>query len=193
MGTARTIAFTQLICLALISGCGPTSIRDRTSEHESTLVRCARAEDIVVRFWYSVPYGEEPNIAAGPLILLPVSSQDTRLDTRPRWSMYVTLPELRAVIGVLNRSNLNWEESSGARRLVVDPLDLPKLGRERMEVALSCPVGSASTVLAGSQACPFLRNIYYALPDAKARDTMALWGGNVNCIMVSQRPSSPNK
>ena len=49
----------------------------------------------LIRFWYLPP---DNDLTPGPLIFLPVSSQDPRLDTRPAWVLYVSLSDLHNVV-----------------------------------------------------------------------------------------------
>jgi len=174
------------VILAVIAGgCARSNSRQaQTTAHQSVLERCQRADDVVVRFYYN-PAINEPNLAPGPLILLPVSSQDPRLGTRPGWSLYITLPELRSILRVLAQSRLEWRESNGPTRLVVDPFGLPQGHHDSMQVAISCPTGSADTDVKAGSVCPLLSKVYRSLTDAKAREAFAHWTGTVTCVVTN--------
>lgn len=179
-------SFVVLALVLAIVGCGctqPNSQGLQTGTHESVFERCLRADDVVVRLYYN-PMVNEPNLSPGPVIFLPVSSQDSRLNTRPGWSFYVALPELRGVLRVLAQSNLEWSESSAPMRLVVDPFDLPPGHHDSMQVAISCPNGSATAEVSERKVCPLLSDVYRSLSDAKAREALAHWTGSVSCVVV---------
>lgn len=157
--------------------------KPQTGTRGSVLERCEQADDVAVRFYYN-PMVNEPNFAPGPVIFLPVSPQDPRLGTRPGWSLYITLAELRGVLRVLAQSNLGWKESSSPMRLVVDPFDLPAGHHDSMQVAISCPNGSATAELEAKKVCPLLSEVYGSLGNPKARDAFAHWTGSVDCVVI---------
>ncbi|MFZ0233757.1 MAG: hypothetical protein WA211_02905 [Candidatus Acidiferrales bacterium] len=161
----------------------------RIGTRESVLERCEQADDVAVRFYYN-PMINEPNLAPGPVIFLPVSTQDPRLGTRPGWSLYITLAELRGVLRVLAQSNLEWKESSSPMRLVVDPFDLPAGHHDSMQVAISCPSGSATSEVEAKKVCPLLSEVYSSLGNPKAREAFAHWTGSVNCVVIRPRHGS---
>jgi hypothetical protein len=158
----------------------------QTGGRESFLERCERAEDVAVRFYYN-PMINQPNLSPSPLIFLPVSSQDPRLDTRPAWILYVVHTDLRSVLGVLGQSNLVWNESSVPTRLVVDPFDLPKDHHDSMQVALSAPTGSATAEVETKQVCDLLSNVSKSLSSPKAREAMVFYMGTVSCRSSANR------
>jgi hypothetical protein len=150
---------------------------------QSVLNRCESEDDVAIRLWY-LP--SDSNSTQGPLILLPTSSQDPRLDTRPAWILYVSLGEIHNVVRVLAQSNLRWKESSIPRKLVVDPLQLPHLGPHTMEIAVSYPTGSAIAEVTGDRVQPLIFKAYCALSSPKARESMAVWTGPMDCGRVVQ-------
>jgi hypothetical protein len=160
-----------------------------TEAHESVLERCQRADDVTLRFYYN-PTINEPNFSPGPVIFLPVSSQDPRLGTRPGWSLYITLADLRDVLHVLADSHPEWKESDSPKQLVVDPFALPQPHHTSMEVAVSCPTGSATAQVDARRICTLLSQVYGALNNAKARQAFAHWTGNVNCVVMKAEQSS---
>jgi hypothetical protein len=185
MNKTRSMAGLFISVVAWLSGCAHTTVQGNPSQ--SVLERCEAADDVALRFWYLPP---DTNSSPGPLILLPVSSQDPRLDTRPGWSLYVSLSDLHDVVRTLARSHLEWKESSAPEQLVVDPLQLPQLDRHTMEVAISYPNGSATARVKTDRICPLLSDVYSALVSPKARESMALWTGNVDCVMKPYQSSS---
>jgi len=160
--------------------------KPQTGTRGSVLERCEQADDVAVRFYYN-PMVNEPNFAPGPVIFLPVSSQDPRLGTRPGWSLYITLAELRGVLRVLSQSNLEWKESSSPMRLVVDPFDLPAGHHDSMQIAISCPSGSATAEVEARKVCPLLSEVYGSQGNPKAREAFAHWTGSVNCVVLGTR------
>lgn len=165
----------------------PAQPKSQKGTHESSVVEsCERAEDVAVRFYYN-PMINQPNLSPGPLIFLPVSSQDPRLDTRPAWILYVTHAELRSVLDVLNRSNLEWKESNVPTRLVVDPFDLPPGHHDSMQVAITCPTGSATAEVEAKQACGLLSEVARSLSRPKAREAMSFYAGTVSCPLNASR------
>lgn len=185
--------FEPLLVAALLvaTACGlvPSRATLQTGTRESAFQRCERADDVVLRFYYN-PMVNEPNFSPGPLILLPVSYQDPRLGTRPGWSLFVTLSDLRSVLNVLDNLHSEWKESDSPRQLVVDPSALPQPHHTSMEVAVSCPTGSATTEVEAKQVCPLLSQVYGALKNEKARGAFAHWTGNVTCVVVKSGRSS---
>jgi len=168
MKTTKLIIATLLLVAALY-GVVAAQSPSQTGTRESVARRCERAEDVAVRFYYN-PVINQPNLSPGPLIFLPVSSQDPRVNTRPAWILYVTHPDLRSVLGVLTQSNLEWKESSAVIRLVVDPFDLPQGHHDSMEVAISCPAGSATAEVDAEHACGLLSSVSESLSSPKARE-----------------------
>lgn len=165
--------------------------RTQPGAHQSVLKRYLRTDDVALRFYYN-PMVNEPNLSPGPVIFLPVSSQDPRLGTRPGWSLYITLADLRNVLEVLVNSHLAWKESDSPRQLVVDPFALPQPHHTSMEVAVSCPTGSAAAEVDAPRVCPLLSEVYGALANPRARQAFAHWTGSVDCVVVRPRrePSS---
>jgi hypothetical protein len=185
---SKLIAASLVLILASLPCCQHEP-KQRTAD-QSVVEHCETAEDIAVRFWYLPPNTDS---TPGPLILLPASSQDPRLDTRPAWVLYVSLSDLHSVVRVLAQSRLEWRESSAAKQLVVDPFQLPRLDRQTMEIAMSYPNRSAKTELKAERICPLLSRAYGALVSPKARETMAFWTGNVGCVMKLYQSSAPPK
>src|SRR5271157_2699905 len=164
----KTIKFIiALLLAASLYGVIRAQPAPQTGGHESVLERCERAEDVAVRFYYN-PTINQPNLSPSPIIFLPVSSQDPRLDMRPAWILYVTHADLRSVLGVLGQSNFEWKESSVPTRLVVDPFDLPKDHHDSMQVGVSCPTGSATAEVDAKRVCDLLSNVSRSLSSPKA-------------------------
>ena len=183
---AKSTAGLLLFVLASLLSCthAPTQ---GTTDH-SVVQRCEVAEDVAIRFWY-LPPGTDST--PGPLILLPASSQDPRLDTRPAWVLYASLSDLHRIARILGQSHLEWKESDAPRQLLVDPLQLPQLDRQTMEIAMSFPSGSATAELKTERICPLLSSVYGSLVSPKARESMAFWTGNVGCVMKPYQVSPP--
>lgn len=169
-----------LLVAGTVYGAVHAQPKSQTGTRKSVVEGCGRADDVAVRFYYN-PMINQPNVSPGPLIFLPVSSQDPRLDTRPAWILYVTHPELRSVLGLLNRSNLEWKESSVPTPLVVDPFDLPPGHHDSMQVAVSCPAGSAIAEVEAKQACGLLSGLARSLSSPKARQAMSFYAASVSC------------
>jgi hypothetical protein len=179
-----------VLVLLTVAPCLSSCRRTHTHEMRSQalLQRCESANDVAIRFFYS-PHSE---LAPGPLILLPASSQDPRLNTRPAWILYVSLEDLHRVVHVLDESHLEWKESAFPKQLVVDPLQLPHLDSQTMEISVSYPQGSGVAEIKTGRWCPLLSNVYGALDAAKARENMSIWTG-VDCVTKpSQKSVSPN-
>lgn len=185
MRTTKFIITTLLLATALygVLGAQPAS---QTGTHGSVLERCERAEDVAVRLYYN-PMINQPNLSPGPLIFLPVSSQDPRLDTRPAWILYVTHQDLRSVLSVLAEASLEWKESNVPIRLVVDPFDLPQRHHDSMQVAVSCPTGSATAEIEAKQVCGLLSNVSKSLGSPQARDAVTFYAGTVSCQSNANR------
>lgn len=169
-----------LLVAAAVYGAACAQPNSQKGTHESIVESCERAEDAAVRFYYN-PMINQPNLSPGPLIFLPVSSQDPRLDTRPAWILYVTHRELRSVLEVLNRLNLEWKESSVPARLVVDAFDLPPGHHDSMQMAITCTTGSATAEVEAKQACGLLSQVARSLSNPKAREAMSFYAGTVSC------------
>jgi hypothetical protein len=186
MNKSHAIAALLLLVTVPLSNCGDSQ-QKRTS-NQSIVLLCERADDVAVRFWY-LP--RDTDNTPGPLILLPTSSQDPRLDTRPNWILYVSLSNLHNVVRVLAQSNLEWKESGSPQTLVVDGLQLPQVGHT-MEIAISYPNGSATARVQEERVCGMLSDVYDGLLSPAARESMAFWTGNVDCVMkpYRQAPSS---
>lgn len=188
MNRSRLLIFLLLLAAAAFSvlQAKPAS---KLATQGSVVDRCEQAEDVVVRFYYN-PTINEPNLSPGPLILLPVSYQDPRLGTRPGWSLYVTLADLRNTLRVLIHANPEWKESESPKQLVVHPFDLPQPHHKSMELAISCPRGSATAEVEAGQVCSWLSKVYGALTNPKARQSFAHWTGSVSCVVVEPNHSS---
>jgi hypothetical protein len=155
--------------------------------------RSVKDEDVVVRFYYN-PFVDEPiNISPGPLILMPVSSQDPRLDTRQAWILYVTLPELRDVLRVLSQANLEWKESKAPKQLVVDPFDLPQPHHDSMEVAVTSRWESAVADAEAKRVCGLLSDLSNAVSNTKTRDGLAFYQRTISCLAPETQRSAPSK
>jgi len=186
MSKVKSMVGLVILLAAWLSNCANAIAQGKSSQ--SVLERGELAEDVAVRFWYLPP---DTDSSPGPLILLPVSSQDPRLDTRPAWVLYASLSDLHNVVRVLAQSHLDWKESKASKQLVVDPTQLPQLDRHTMEVVISYPNGSATARVKTDRICPLLSDVYSALVSVKARESMAFWTGNVDCVMKPYQSSSP--
>jgi hypothetical protein len=184
----KSIAGSFLLAMALLSTYVHAAATGKADQ--SVLQHCEVAEDVAIRFWYLPP---DADLTPGPLIFLPVSSQDPRLDTRPAWVLYVSLADLHNVVRVLDRSHLEWKESSVPEKLIVDPLQLPQLDGHTMEIAVSYPNGSAITNVKTERVHPVIASVYCALVSAKARESMTVWSGNVDCVAKSYQTILPPK
>ena len=122
------------IAFVVLVGCRQKPTPRSDPKPDSFLSRAIRAEDVVVRFYYEPMVNEPTNTSPGPLILMPVSSQDPRLGTRPAWILYVTLADLRRVLQVLDTTPLSWKESPNPKQLVVSGFELPHPHHDSMEV-----------------------------------------------------------
>jgi len=188
MSASKSTRGLLFLILASLSSCRHAPTQGTTDQ--SVVQRCEVAEDVAIRFWHLPP---DTDSAPGPLILLPASSQDPRLDTRPAWVLYVSLSDLHRVVRILAQTHLEWKESNAPKQLVVDPLQLPQLDRQAIEIAMSYPSGSATAELKTEQICPLLSSVYGSLVSPKARESMAFWTGNVGCVVKSHQVSPPPK
>ena len=179
MKTTNLIIATLMLAVT-VYGVLRAQSTSETGTRDSFVRGCERAEDVAVRFYYN-PMINQPNLTPGPLIFLPVSSQDPRLDTRPAWILYVTHPVLRRVLGVLIQSNVEWKGSSASIRLVVDPFDLPHAHHDSMELAVSCPSGSAKAEIDAKQVCGLLSKVSKTMTSPQARDALTFYEGTVSC------------
>jgi hypothetical protein len=189
MKNRKCVARLMLLALSSLSACGTRQL-PQGSAPQTVLELCEVAEDVGVRFWYLPP---NTNASPGPLIFLPVSSQDPRLDSRLAWVLYVSASDLHKVVRVLERSRLEWNESNISKQLIVDPLQLPRIDRHTMEIAVTYINGSATSEPKAERICPLLSNVYAALGSSKAREAMAFWTGNVGCVMQPYQSSPPSK
>jgi hypothetical protein len=180
--------FIIAVCLAAVATYAGLRAQSppQSETRQSVAERCKRHEDVAVRLYYN-PMINQPSVSPGPLIFLPVSSQDPRLDTRPAWILYVTHTELRRVLGVLAQSNLEWKESSVSTQLVVDPFKLPGGHHDSMQVAVSCPTGSATAEVEAKRVCGLLSNVSGSLSSPKARETVSFYAGTVSCSSSANR------
>jgi hypothetical protein len=157
----------------------------RETKVQSSLVgRCAEDEDVRLRFFYlDIPVTDSRTVGfpPSPLVIIPASSEDPGLNTRPAWILYVAFPQLRSVMRFLENPKFSWEESSAPRKLVVDPFDLPKTHFESMEVAVSCSHGSAITRVKSQDICPFLSDVSEVLNNKLARDNFAHFMVQYSC------------
>ncbi len=166
------------------------------SAKKSMLEQCGSTEDFGARFYYN-PLDPEGRVypTPGPLIFLPVSSQDVRLGTREGWTLYVTLPELRAVFRVLEVQEISWSDSPYPRQLIVHPFDLPHPHHDSMQVAISCAGGSAVSDIKAAGVCALLSDISKALGNEKARASMAVYQRAVSCLppqVPTRAPTRPH-
>lgn len=190
MKTTKFIITILLLATALYGALGAEPASQTGTG--SVLERCERAEDVALRFYYN-PMINQPNLSPGPLIFLPVSSQDPRLDTRPAWILYVTHQDLRSVLSVLAEASLEWKESNVPIRLVVDAFDLPQRHHDSMQVAVSCPTGSATAEIEAKQVCRLLSNISNSLNSPKAREALSFYAGTVSCPSTTRGGSHDDK
>ncbi len=180
MKHSRAIALMMFLGVAELWGC-QTKPAPQGAGGQSVLQRCETTDDVTVRFYYN-PGPDD--LSPGPLILLPASSQDPRLGTRPGWTLYLTLSDLRSVLRVLERSELKWKEFDAPKQLVVDPFQLPHLERGTMEISVSYPRGSATAELELKRVCPLLSDVYNSVSDSKSRSSMSPWVGS--CVVKPQ-------
>ena len=129
----------------------------------------------------------EPNLSPGPLILLPVSSQDPQVGTKSGWLLRVTLSNLRSVLRTLVQSNLKWTDSESPRQLVVPGFNLPRPHHDSMEVAVSCPAGSAKAEVEAKQVCGLLSNVTKSLSSPQSHDAVTFCAGTVSCLATASR------
>jgi hypothetical protein len=164
-----------------LGSCRPRA-EPQASTQQRLIEKCEGDEDVAVRLYYD-PFrpGDKLYWPRPPLIFLPVSSRDPRLNTRPAWILYVTFPQLRRVLHVLENPKFSWEESDIPRKLVVDPFDLPKTHLESMEVAVACSHGSAVTRVESQNICSFLSDISGVLDNKVARDNFSFYMGTLSC------------
>lgn len=165
----------------------PSALSD--DQRSSFLQRSMKAEDVVVRFYYEPSTDEPPNISPGPLILMPVSSQDPRLGTRPAWILYVTLVDLRRGLQVLGKTPLLWKGSARPKQLVVDPFDLPNPHHSSMEIAVTTSDESATAELEANHVCKLLSDLSDAVTSVKARDGIAFYRRTVSCLPPETKTS----
>jgi hypothetical protein len=118
---------------------------------------------------------------------LPVSSQDPLVGTKSGWLLRVTLSDLRNMLRTLVQSNLEWKESDSPKQLVVEPFGLPQPHHDSMQVAVSCPTGSATAEVGAKQACDLLSNVSKSLSSPKAREAMSFYMGTVSCPSSAHR------
>jgi hypothetical protein len=190
MKHSKYIGVLMLLTVALVWGSEPRPESRASSKRQAVVERCDEAQDVVIRFYYN-PAINEPDLSPGPLIVLPVSSQDPQVGTKSGWILRIALSDLHRLLGVLARSSLGWNESDAPRQLVVDLFGLPQSHHQSMEVAVSCPAGSATAEVEAKRVCPLLSEVYKSLTDPKARDSMTFWTGSVTCVVKAQRSSSP--
>jgi hypothetical protein len=170
--------FFALLCSSLLSGQQRSTVQ--SGKPQSFVKRCAEDEDVVVRFYFN-PLAHGEGTAHSPLIFMPVSSQDPRLDTRPAWILYITLTDLQSALNVLADRQILWKESTIPKRLVVDPVDLPEPQHDSMEIAVSSPRGSASAQVGAERTCDLLSEISDAVTNAKARESLSFYRRSVFC------------
>jgi hypothetical protein len=185
MGRAKLVSMLFVLGFVWISACTDMIARDAIGQ--SVLRGCQAAEDAGVRFWYDPP---DQDSALTPLVLLPTSSQDPRLDSRPAWILYLSHSDLRSVFRVLAEANLKWTEFDAPQRLVVDPFQLPHISHQVMQIAISYPGGSATAEINSARIHPLMDSVYCAVSSSKARDSMAAWTGAVDCT-AKEKASSP--
>ena len=133
-----------------------------------------------MRFYYN-PTINEPSLSPGPLVVLPVSSQDPQVDTKSGWLLRITLSDLRGVLRTLIQSNREWKDSESPRQLVVRGFDLPNPHHQSMEVAISCSAGSTAAEVETKQVCDLLSNVSESLSSPKAREAMSFYARTVSC------------
>jgi len=178
----RQSAFLLGVAFLLLASCHqrPTAVSE--SQRGTFLTRAIKAEDVVVRFYYEPMIDEPTNISPGPLILMPVSTQDPRLGTKPAWILYVTLADLRRELQVLAEEPLTWKESRRSKELVVDGFALPNPHHSSMEIAVTTSDESAIAELEASHVCKVLSDLSNAITSVKARDGIAFYRRTVSCL-----------
>jgi hypothetical protein len=185
MKRTKPIIAVCLLAVAVYAGVRAQSA-NQTGPRGSVVERCGLADDVVVRFYYN-PMINEPNVSPGPLIILPVSSQDPQAGTKSGWLLRITLSDLRSVLQTLVQSNLEWTDSESPRQLVVRGFDLPHPHHDSMEVAVSCPAGSAKAEVEAKQVCGLLSNVSKSMSNPQARDAVTFYGGTVSCPATASR------
>jgi hypothetical protein len=179
MRNLKSLGCSVLGVLMLASFC--TNAPVSATADQSVLSHSQSDCDVAIRFWALPP---NPDTIQGPLVLLPVSSQDPRLDTKPAWTLYVRLSDLHSVARALADSKLQWKESNQPQKMIVDPLQLPHLHRDTMQIAISYPAGSAEAEVTGDGVQLVLSKAYCALESQKARENMRVWTGPIECSRV---------
>lgn len=191
----RLSPFLFAVAFFAVFGCRQKPIPRDDTNPDSFLLHALKAEDVVVRFYYEPMVNEPTNISPGPLILMPVSSQDPRLGTKPAWIVFVTLTDLRRVLQVLAQAPLSWKESPSPRQLVVEPFALPNPHHDSMEVAVTTSNESATAELKASRVCNMLADLSNAITNMKARDGITFYRRTVSCLPPENRSnpgSSPD-
>lgn len=138
-----------------------------------------KADDVAVRFYYS-PIVNGSGKYHAPIVVLPVSTQDPRLGTRPELSLYVTLTDLRLIINALSNSQLHWRQSPHPTLLLVHPSQLPPQHLS-MEIVVTTPEQSTTAEVEPGKICVVLEKVVNAPLDAQARDILAFYRDTVNC------------
>jgi hypothetical protein len=152
--------------------------------NRSGLTHLQETKDVGVRLWYLPP---NTDLTPGPLIFLPVSSQDPRLDTKDSWILYVSFSDIHNVLQVLAKSNLEWRESREPIQLIVDYLNLPRLDGHSMDIAVSSPNGSATAKIAHDRVQSLISRLYCGLTSSRARESLAIWSGTFDCAVEPPR------
>lgn len=172
----------SILCFLMVAGFSDltsTQQSSRDNSRQPDFTQWEKAQDIGVRFWY-VP--TDSDSTQGPLIFLPVSSQDPRLDTRPAWVLYVSLTDMHKLLETLAQSQLKWKESAIPQKLIVDPLSLPKLDGRAMEIEVAQPsISTIARVDYPRVGRPLMARVYCGLTSTKARESMAVWFDAPQC------------
>jgi hypothetical protein len=176
----RRFIIPAVLLAAMVYGVVSARPALQTGTHRSVVEQCGLAEDVVVRFYYN-PMINQPNLSPGPLIVLPVSSQDPQVGTKSGWLLRITLADLHSMLRTLVQSNLECKESDSPKQLVVEPFGLPQPHHDSMQVAVSCPTGSATAEVEARQVCRLLSNVSKSLSSPTAREAVSFYGRTVSC------------
>jgi hypothetical protein len=141
---------------------------------------CSTEPDVAIRLYYN-PLVQGEGKAHSPCILLPVSAEDPRLGMRPAWILYDLHADIRAVVSLLSRQQLQWNVTPTRMKLVVEPFDLPGPQHNSMQIAVTCPLGSAVTDVPPKQICTLLSNISNALSNSEARASFEFYRQTISC------------
>jgi len=75
-----------------------------------------------------------------------------------------------------------WKEIPSQIKVLVAPFELPQPHHNFMQIALSCPAGSATTEVQSQDVCPLMLEVENSLPSPKARDAFRFYKETINCL-----------